>query len=79
VPRRRSTRGAGASDYATKPTQSGSLAMSIDTIRKDLIPKIKAICGLTESAFPTPFRRSQEHGTGETHRNCGHWHIHGWA
>ena len=45
----------GASDYATKPTQSGSLAKSIDAIQKDLIPKIKAICGLTEVAFPTPF------------------------
>jgi len=45
----------GASDYATKPTQSGSLAMSIEAIQKDLIPKIKAICGLTESAFPAPF------------------------
>jgi two-component system chemotaxis response regulator CheB len=45
----------GASDYATKPTQSSGLAMSIDAIRKDLIPKIKALCGLTEAAFPAPF------------------------
>lgn len=40
----------GASDYAAKPTDTGSLALTIEAIQKDLIPKIKALCGLAPSA-----------------------------
>src|SRR5271154_3114867 len=36
----------GASDYATKPSNSGSPAAAIERIRIELIPKIKALCGL---------------------------------
>jgi two-component system, chemotaxis family, protein-glutamate methylesterase/glutaminase len=36
----------GASDYATKPGNSGSPAAAIERIRSELIPKIKALCGL---------------------------------
>jgi two-component system chemotaxis response regulator CheB len=36
----------GASDYATKPSNSGSAAAAIERIRSELIPKIKALCGL---------------------------------
>lgn len=36
----------GASDYATKPTGTGSSAAAIERIRTDLIPKIKALCGV---------------------------------
>jgi two-component system, chemotaxis family, protein-glutamate methylesterase/glutaminase len=36
----------GASDYATKPSNSGSPAAAIERIRSELIPKIKALCGL---------------------------------
>ncbi|MFZ0797048.1 MAG: chemotaxis response regulator protein-glutamate methylesterase [Terriglobales bacterium] len=34
----------GASDYATKPSNTGSPAVAIDAIRAELIPKIKALC-----------------------------------
>lgn len=36
----------GASDYAAKPSNSGSPAAAIERIRSELIPKIKALCGL---------------------------------
>jgi len=35
----------GASDYAAKPGNVGGPAMSVEHIRKELIPKIKALCG----------------------------------
>jgi two-component system chemotaxis response regulator CheB len=35
----------GASDYATKPSNTGSPAVAIEAIRTELIPKIKALCG----------------------------------
>ncbi|MGA8314021.1 MAG: chemotaxis response regulator protein-glutamate methylesterase [Terriglobales bacterium] len=34
----------GASDYATKPSNTGSPAGAIEAIRAELIPKIKALC-----------------------------------
>src|SRR5208282_3849710 len=34
----------GASDYATKPSNTGSPAVAIEAIRAELIPKIKALC-----------------------------------
>jgi two-component system chemotaxis response regulator CheB len=42
----------GASDYATKPSNTGSAAMAIAAIRAELIPKIKALC----SGVPTKAR-----------------------
>src|SRR5271170_2759652 len=36
----------GASDYATKPSNTGSPAVAIERIRVELIPKMKALCGL---------------------------------
>jgi two-component system, chemotaxis family, protein-glutamate methylesterase/glutaminase len=36
----------GASDYATKPSNTGSLAVAIERIRTELIRKIKALCGV---------------------------------
>jgi two-component system chemotaxis response regulator CheB len=41
----------GASDYSTKPSTTGSPAMAIERIRAELIPKIKALCGLTSSTL----------------------------
>jgi two-component system chemotaxis response regulator CheB len=35
----------GASDYATKPSNTGSPTVAIERIRTELIPKIKALCG----------------------------------
>src|SRR5216683_3872333 len=36
----------GASDYATKPGNTGSPAVAIERIHSELIPKIKALCGI---------------------------------
>jgi two-component system chemotaxis response regulator CheB len=36
----------GASDYATKPSNTGNPAVAIERIRDELIPKIKALCGI---------------------------------
>ncbi|MEZ5291504.1 MAG: chemotaxis response regulator protein-glutamate methylesterase [Vicinamibacterales bacterium] len=36
---------AGASDYATKPANVGSVTAGLETVRTDLIPKIKALAG----------------------------------
>ena len=36
---------AGASDFCTKPTQMGGLAQGVATVRAELLPKIKALCG----------------------------------
>jgi two-component system chemotaxis response regulator CheB len=42
---------AGASDYVTKPANVGSVAAGMQSVRDQLIPKIKALC-----APPTPVR-----------------------
>jgi two-component system, chemotaxis family, protein-glutamate methylesterase/glutaminase len=34
----------GASDYLTKPRNTGSMAVAVERIKADLIPKIKALC-----------------------------------
>jgi two-component system chemotaxis response regulator CheB len=42
----------GASDYATKPSNTGSREVAIERIRTELIPKIKALCGVKPSKLP---------------------------
>jgi two-component system chemotaxis response regulator CheB len=42
----------GASDYATKPSNTGSAAIAVERIRTELIPKIKALCGLGATRIP---------------------------
>jgi two-component system chemotaxis response regulator CheB len=42
----------GASDYATKPSNTGSPAVAIERIRTDLIRKIKALCGVAPLKLP---------------------------
>src|SRR6266851_5116128 len=45
----------GASDYATKPSNTGSPAVAIERIRSELIPKIKVLCGVaTLGVAPLP-------------------------
>jgi two-component system chemotaxis response regulator CheB len=59
---------AGASDYVTKPANVGSVAQSMDQVRSQLIPKIKALLprggtglpgpvGLTRPGRPAPVSR----------------------
>ena len=49
----------GASDYATKPSNTGSPEAALERIRIELIPKIKALCGVAHSKFqPLPGVRS---------------------
>jgi two-component system chemotaxis response regulator CheB len=38
---------AGASDYVTKPANVGSVTAGLEAVRRDLIPKIKALAGRT--------------------------------
>jgi two-component system, chemotaxis family, protein-glutamate methylesterase/glutaminase len=44
----------GASDYVTKPTEAGSLELTIEAIQNDLIPKIKALFFRTTAVLPAP-------------------------
>lgn len=50
----------GASDYANKPSGSGSMAGAIEVMRSELIPKIKALCrrAVMSSALSQQTRRS---------------------
>jgi two-component system, chemotaxis family, protein-glutamate methylesterase/glutaminase len=43
----------GASDYFTKPTSTGGLEASLQVIRDELIPAIKALCGQVYSRVAT--------------------------
>ncbi|WP_029434219.1 chemotaxis response regulator protein-glutamate methylesterase [Blastococcus sp. URHD0036] len=43
---------AGANDYVTKPANVGSVAQSMESVREQLIPKIKALTGRLVSAGP---------------------------
>src|SRR5919199_3146492 len=45
---------AGANDYVTKPANVGSVAASMDSVREQLIPKIKALTG--RAVLPLPPR-----------------------
>lgn len=48
----------GASDYATKPSNSGSTALALERIRIELIPKIKALCSIAPlKLLPLPAAR----------------------
>ena len=40
---------AGANDYVTKPANVGSVSVAIGRIKDELIPKIKALCGVKEA------------------------------
>ena len=44
----------GASDYATKPSDSGSYPVAVERVRAELIPKIKALCGIATVNTPAP-------------------------
>jgi len=44
----------GASDYVTKPANVGRVGEGIARVRDDLIPKIKALCGLRRSELRVP-------------------------
>jgi two-component system chemotaxis response regulator CheB len=44
---------AGASDYVTKPANVGSVAQSMDSIRTQLIPKLKALVAARRPGFGT--------------------------
>ena len=50
---------AGASDYVTKPANVGSVTAGLQKVRDELIPKIRALCRLDETATPpTPRPKS---------------------
>jgi two-component system, chemotaxis family, protein-glutamate methylesterase/glutaminase len=43
---------AGANDYVTKPANVGSVAQSMDSVRQQLVPRIKALTGRPPTAGP---------------------------
>jgi two-component system chemotaxis response regulator CheB len=45
---------AGANEYVTKPANVGSVAQSMESVRQQLIPKIKALTGRPMSSGPAP-------------------------
>jgi two-component system, chemotaxis family, protein-glutamate methylesterase/glutaminase len=44
----------GASDYVAKPSNTGSLEATMAKIKQDLLPKIKALCGLRQRIGKIP-------------------------
>jgi two-component system chemotaxis response regulator CheB len=44
----------GASDYATKPSNTGTTEIALEPIRLELIPKIKALCGIAPLKLMPP-------------------------
>ena len=44
----------GASDYVSKPANVGSVAAAQQSLREQLIPKVKILCGKTERCLPMP-------------------------
>ncbi len=44
----------GATDYTTKPSNTGSLAQAAATVHAELIPKIKMLCGRVDLHLRTP-------------------------
>jgi two-component system, chemotaxis family, protein-glutamate methylesterase/glutaminase len=51
----------GASDYATKPSSTGSTAVALERIRIELIPKIKALCGIAPLKHAAQLPRQPDH------------------
>jgi len=45
---------AGASDYVTKPSNTGSLAASMSQVERELIPRVKALVGRRRAFTPVP-------------------------
>ena len=48
---------AGANDYVTKPANVGSVAQSMESVREQLIPRIKALTGRPVALGPSRDRR----------------------
>jgi two-component system chemotaxis response regulator CheB len=44
---------AGASDYVTKPANTGSLTESVASVREQLVPRIHALCARNQRRIPT--------------------------
>jgi two-component system chemotaxis response regulator CheB len=61
----------GARDYVTKPANVGSVTTGMERIREDLLPKIKALCGMC-LAMPT---RQAELKSSLPKMNVGHGPI----
>ena len=47
---------AGAADYITKPANVGSVSLTLDAIRSQLLPKIRALCGRRPDGRAVPER-----------------------
>jgi two-component system, chemotaxis family, protein-glutamate methylesterase/glutaminase len=49
----------GATDYVTKPGQSGGLEDSVAYIRREVLPKIRALCGVRAGAIEPGVRQAR--------------------
>lgn len=58
----------GARDYVTKPANVGSVTTSMETIRTELVPKIKALCCAPAAIQRPPAALSKQPGTTATAR-----------
>jgi two-component system chemotaxis response regulator CheB len=56
----------GASDYVTKPSDTGSLDATMGRIKQDLLPKIKALCGRRRILDATHARLLSNKGSAAT-------------
>ncbi len=70
----------GASDYATKPSNTGSPAVAIERIRAELIPKIKSAVWCPRPLNARASATGPSGGEGSTSekradRNCGDRHL----
>ena len=78
----------GANDYVTKPANVGSVTAAMQSVRDELIPKIKVFCS-PDAGFE-PYPAAPPHATGSTRPavarsgsptvpaggHCNHWCVH---
>lgn len=62
----------GATDYVTKPANVGSVAVGIQRVRDELLPKIKALCRIERpaTALPQPPRMAKPLAAKRTLQKC---------
>ena len=52
----------GANDFATKPSNVGSVTAAIETVVNELVPKIKQFCSWTSKSLTVPMARTEARG-----------------
>jgi len=65
----------GASDYVTKPANVGRVGEGMARVRDDLIPKIKALCGVRSFEFRVPSSKLTRNPKPKTRNSIGRVEI----